>query len=158
MGSGPAPGPILKKALCHTRSVGGTEDKYHHKRPTIARPFVTRLILLMGHVSAGHDVMDGSGRVCLVTGYTSGIRGLTPGFNPLRRHWTYCPAPEAPLLGECRWGPRHFWKYRARVGSGPVPGPTLKEALCHTRPVDGTEDKSHPIPSLATDQTETYSL
>ena len=29
MGYGPEPGPTLKKALCHTRPVGGTEDKYH---------------------------------------------------------------------------------------------------------------------------------
>ena len=29
MGSGPAPGPTLKRALCHTRPVGGTGDKYH---------------------------------------------------------------------------------------------------------------------------------
>ena len=29
VGYGPAPGPTLKKALCHTLPVGGTEDKYH---------------------------------------------------------------------------------------------------------------------------------
>ena len=30
VGFGPAPGPTLKKALCHNRLIGGTEDKYHH--------------------------------------------------------------------------------------------------------------------------------
>ena len=30
VGFGPAPGLTLKKALCHTHPVGGTEDKYHH--------------------------------------------------------------------------------------------------------------------------------
>ena len=67
---------------------------------------------------------------------------VSPGFNSLWRGWVYRLAPEAPLLGECQWGPRHFWKCRAHVGSGPAPEPTLKNALCHTRPVDGTEDNT----------------
>ena len=50
-------------------------------------------------------------------------------------------------LGECRRGLRHFWSRRARVDSGPAPGPTLKKALCHTRPVSGTEDKYRLISS-----------
>ena len=72
---------------------------------------------------------------------------VLPGFNPFRRGWVYHPVPEAPLLEDCRWGPRHFWKCRARVSPSPAPGPTLKKALCHTRPVGGTEDKHHPLPT-----------
>ena len=73
--------------------------------------------------------------------FRSGVSCHPPGLNPLRRGWVYRPAPEALLLGECRRGPRHFWKCRACVGFGPAPGPTLKKALRYTRPVDGTEDK-----------------
>ena len=35
---------------------------------------------------------------------------VPPGFNPLQRGWVYRPTPEVPRKGECRWGPRHFWK------------------------------------------------
>ena len=82
---------------------------YHHHRNQIAsRPFEKRHIQLIGHISAGRDAIDGSGRVCLVTGYTSGLSGaVPPGFNPLRSQ-------------------RHFCKCRARVGYGPAPQSTLK--------------------------------
>ena len=71
-------------------------------------------------------------------------KGEVPlGFNTLRRGWVYHPVPEAPLLQECRRGPRHFWKCQARVGFGPAPGPTLIKDLCHIRPVGETEDKYH---------------
>ena len=33
LGYGPAPGPILKKVLCHTRPYGGTVDKYRWSAP-----------------------------------------------------------------------------------------------------------------------------
>ena len=42
-----------------------------------------------------------------------------------------------PFLGECRRGPRCFWSRQARLGDGPVLGPT-KKALCYTRPSGGT--------------------
>ena len=71
-----------------------------------------------GTHSTGRDAMGSSGRVCLVTGYTSHDLTLSGG--------GYRLVPEAPLLEECRRGPWHFGKGRARVGSGPAPGPTLK--------------------------------
>ena len=49
-----------------------------------------------GTHSAGRDAMDGLGPVCLVSGYTSGLRPP----NPLHRGWVYRPAPEALVLGE----------------------------------------------------------
>ena len=64
---------------------------------------------------------------------------VPPGFNPPRRGEVY---RLVPFLGECRRGPRHFWDCRARVGSGPEPGPILKKALCNTRPVGGTEENT----------------
>ena len=34
-----------------------------------------------------------------------------------------------PSLGECRWGPRHFWDCWTHVGFSPVPRPTKKKDL-----------------------------
>ena len=92
--------------------------------------------LLMGRIRPA--VMSWAVRVGCLLSLAKGA--VSPGFNPLRRGWVYCLVPEAPLLGECRRSPRHFWKYWARVSYGPAPGPTLKKALCHTRPLGGTED------------------
>ena len=38
---------------------------------------------------------------------------------------------------------RHFGCRRVYLGYGPVPGPTLKKALYHTRPFVGACDKYH---------------
>ena len=59
-----------------------------------------------------------------------------------------------PFLGECQWGPRHFWKcqlmgprhcweYRPCLGYCPVPRPTLKKAMCHTCLFGVALDKYH---------------
>ena len=45
------------------------------------------------------------------------------------------------FLGECWRDPKYFWSCQACLGYGPVPGPTLKKALCHTHLVGGTYDK-----------------
>ena len=45
--------------------------------------------------------------------------------------WVYRPAPKAPLIMECQRGRRHFLGMRARVGYGPVPGPTKKSLVPH---------------------------
>ena len=68
--------------------------------------------------------LHSSGHVWLIPGDTSG--GRSQGFNPLRRGWVYRLAPGVPLLEKCWQSPGHFWKCRARVGSGPAPEPTLK--------------------------------
>ena len=62
---------------------------------------------------------------------------VPPGFNPLRRGWVYRPTHKAPRKGECRRGPRHFWKLPVALGFGPATGPTLKTALCHIRTLVG---------------------
>ena len=71
--------------------------------------------------------LHGSGRVCLITGDTSGLKGpslqvltLFGGIGFITWHL------RRPSLGKCRRGPRHFWKCWTRVRYGPVPGPTLK--------------------------------
>ena len=53
----------------------------------------------------------------------------------------YRPAPEVPLIRECRRGRGHFGNCRMRVGYGPAPGPTIKKALCHTCPFGGAGNK-----------------
>ena len=78
-------------------------------------------------------------RVCSTTGYiTSGLRGPSPqaltlfggvGFIARRLR--------PPWKGECRRGPRHFWKLPLVLGFGPATGPTLKTALCHIRTLVG---------------------
>ena len=48
-------------------------------------------------------------------------------------------------------GPRHFWSRRACLGYGPVPLPTKRKALYHTRQVGGTNDKYRLFPSESRD-------
>ena len=84
-------------------------------------------LVRLSHVGRPYCALNGSGRVCLITGNNSGLSGAVPqtltlfggvGFNAWRlRH---------PSLGECRQGPRHFWKCLARVGYGPEPETNLK--------------------------------
>ena len=52
-----------------------------------------------------------------------------------------------PSFGECRRGLRHFWECWACLGYVLVLGPTLKKALCHTRPVGWTEEKYRRVES-----------
>ena len=127
----------------------GEEDSYQvEKKPSLKgqwpfRPFEKRHIQLMRHF--GRPWCDGWFRSCVSCHwiYLWPQVAVPPGFNPLRRGCVYRSAPEVPLLGECRRGPWHFWKCRARVGFGSAPRTTLRKALCHTRPVVGTEDKYH---------------
>ena len=51
-------------------------------------------------------------------------------FPPAVRFIAWCLKRSS--LGECRWGLRHFWSHWVCLDDGPVPGPTLKKALCHT--------------------------
>ena len=84
----------------------------------------------------------GSGMVCHVTGHTLNLRGLShQALTLLRvvRFIAWCL--RGPFLGEYQWGPRHFWSHQACLGYSPVPRPTLKKALCLTRPDGGTVDK-----------------
>ena len=77
--------------------------------------------------------LHGSVRVCVITGHTSCLKGpllqaLTlfggAGFITWRlRH---------PSLRDSRRSRRYFWKCRARVGYGPVPGPTLKSLVLYS--------------------------
>ena len=76
--------------------------------------------------------------------------------NSYHAHWDWHLKPQGAVpsgsnsLKEVRFiawqmlmGPRHFWECRACLGYGPMPGPTLKKALCHTLLVSGTYDKYH---------------
>ena len=84
-------------------------------------------IQLMGHTSAGLGVKwHGSGRVCLVTGHTSSLRGPSPlALTFLGGVMFISWRLRRPYLEECQWGPRHFWSGRAHLGYSPVPGPIL---------------------------------
>ena len=88
-------------------------------------PFEKRHIQLIGHIRPAVIRWAVQVGFALSLDIPLGSGERPTGFNPIRRSWVYRPAPEAPLLGECRRGQRHFWKCRARVGSGPAPGPTL---------------------------------
>ena len=88
-------------------------------------------------------------RVCLITGYTSGLTG------PSTQAWTLLGGvrfiawqPEAPQKGKCR---RHFWDCQTRLGNGPATGPTLKTTLCqnHTLVVHMTNTARDPARALA---------
>ena len=72
---------------------------------------------------------------------------VPPGFNPLRRGWVYRPAPEAPLLRGMPTGSEAFLEMPGACGLRPCAWPHPKKALCHTRPVGGTDDKYPPSPS-----------
>ena len=80
--------------------------------------------------------------MCLVTGHTSSLRGLSlqaltliagVGFKALRLRF--------PFLGECCRGQRHFLGMPGASGLRPCAWTHIKKALCHTRLVSGTEDK-----------------
>ena len=83
-----------------------------------------------------------SGQVCLVTGHTSSLIGPSPQALTLLGEVRFITwRLRLPYLGKCRWVPRHFWECCARLRYGPAPGPTLKKALCHTRPFGGVVNK-----------------
>ena len=80
--------------------------------------------------SAGRNAMGGSGRMCLVTGCTSGLRGPSPpGFNPLQRGWVYRPVPEAPLLRGMPTGSEAFLEMPGACGLRPCAWPHPKKGL-----------------------------
>ena len=68
---------------------------------------------------------------------------VPPGFNPLRRGWVCRPAPEAPILGGMPTGSQAFLEMPGACGLRLCAWLHPKKALCHTRPVGGTEDKYH---------------
>ena len=71
---------------------------------------------------------------CQMVNFLEPQGAVTPGFNALRRGKVYSLVPEAPFLGECRRGPRHFWSRQTRVVYGLAPRPTSKMALSDTCP------------------------
>ena len=66
---------------------------------------------------------------------------VPPGFNPLRRGWVYRPAPKAPLLRGIPTGSGAFLEMPGACELRTCAWTHPKKALCHTRPVGGTEDK-----------------
>ena len=48
---------------------------------------------------------------------------VPPGSNPLERAKYITRHLRRPFLGECRWGPRHFWECQACLGYGPASDP-----------------------------------
>ena len=159
----------LKKALCHTCLVGGTNNKYwlsssaglgHTSVGCVGRyTDLVRCVLVPLAVSQGHLTW------IPVSCYSC---WACQGWHP----WTLgdCP-PQAltllgearfitwrlrcPFFGECHWGLRHFWSCWACLDYSPAPRPTEKKALCHTRLVSGTNDKYWLPPSSRTWQFRT---
>ena len=137
----------LKNALCHTFLLGWASTKYHKSHlPLKFSVFLVENLSsnfrLMGQIRPA--VMSWAVRVeyvlsleiPLASGGRPQALTLFGGVGFIARRL------RGPFLGECRRGLRHFWKCRARVGYASAPEPTLKNALCHTRPLGGTEDKS----------------
>ena len=94
-GYGPAPGPTIKKTLCHPCPLGGAVNKYH------GSCINTVLLQLLSRILAGRaGSWHGSGQVCLGSWIISfGLRGPSPpGFYLLREGWVNRPAPEKPLI------------------------------------------------------------
>ena len=76
---------------------------------------------------SGYGCVDGRSR-CALTGILR-LRGSShQALNLLGEVRLIAWRLRPPSLGECRRGPRHFWKH-------------LKKALCHTRTIGGTYDK-----------------
>ena len=72
--------------------------------------------------------LHGSGQVCLITGYTSGLRRLSSQALTLFGGVGFIAwCLRCLSLGECWRGPRHFWKCWVRVNYGPAPRPSLKK-------------------------------
>ena len=67
---GPAPGPTIKKALCHTCPFGGAGNKYRFSRP----------LSLLGLLASEFFILRSQG-------------AFPPGFYLLRKGWVYRPAP-----------------------------------------------------------------
>ena len=90
---------------------------------------------------------NGSGRVCLGSWIISfGLRGPSPRLLlPSGRLGSSPGAWGATNKGNADGAVGIFEKCRARVGYGPVPGPTKKKALCHTCPLGGAWNKYHRI-------------
>ena len=139
MGYGPAPGPTIKKALCHTCPLGGARNKYR------GSCINTALLQLLSRISVGRaGCWHGSGRVCLGSWIISfGLRGpSSQAFTPFRGGLGSLPgAWGAPNKGNAEGAFGIFGKLRARVGYRPAPGPTQKKALCHTCPLGGAVNK-----------------
>ena len=69
----------------------------------------------------------GSGRMCLVSGHTSSLRGPFPQALTLLGGVRFIPWRLKRLfLGNYLQGPRRFEECQARLGYDPAPGPTLK--------------------------------
>ena len=114
VGYGPAPGPTIKKALCHTCPFGGAGNKYRSPAFWPASFFILR--------SQG---------------------AFPPGFYLLWEGWIYRPAPEAPLIRGMPTGRGHFWKLPDACGLRPCTRTHHKKALCHTCPFGGASNKYH---------------
>ena len=99
----------------------------------------TNLIRLMGHTSTGRGCVPSFRHTSSLRGPFSLALTLLGGIRFIEWRLMH------PFLGESRRGLRHFWECRARLGYGAAPGPTLRKALCRTRPVGGTADKYHQI-------------
>ena len=56
---------------------------------------------------------------------------VPPGFNPLRRGWVYCPAPEAPQKRGMPTGSEAFLELPDACGLWPCDRTHLIKALCH---------------------------
>ena len=117
LGSGPVPGPTLKKALCHTCPFGGAVHKYRLISPCFMLRFFSRLF----GICARRLIPRASG-VCLPQALT-----LLKGVRFIPWHLKH------PSLGECQQGPRHFWSYWTLLDHSTAP----KKALCHTCPSGG---------------------
>ena len=107
------------KDLCHTRPLGGTADKYRWFWSAESSWWeILRPDVVWGQ---RHE----SGRVCLLSGHTSNLKG--PSYQALTLlglslrfiAWRQ----RRPFLEEYRRSPRHFWSCRSRLGYGPTPDP-----------------------------------
>ena len=136
LGYGPASGPTLKKASCHTCPVVGMEDKYcwFNQLNLVNRTHLGRLWYQRHR----------PGRVCLISGHTLSLRGPSLQALTFFREVRFIAWHLRHLfLGKCWPGLRPFWECRVRLGDVPAPRPTLKKAWCHTRPYGRMEDNYH---------------
>ena len=106
-------------ALLHKYPSTRASDRVHQSLCGYASPVVG------SHFSRPCCSLNGSGRECLISGNTSGLKGPSHQALTLFGRVKFITWRLRRIyLGECRQSPRYFWDCWTRLGYGPVIGPT----------------------------------
>ena len=126
------PGPIVYHYL-----ILSFVEKTHFCRLSAERRSFCRVCLVSGYCRSWLPVMAAETNILLKP-----LGAIPLGYNPPWKGYGLLHGVRSTLSRVCRLSPMHFWIYHACLGYGSAPEYTVKKALCRTRLVSGTYEKT----------------